>query len=185
MAIWRIFRRSPLSEEKYPNRNPAWKQALLIIDFQGFTRKGSSASLSGGGFFNNLFLNDDQVTKKMAEKHAKETGGDLTKVKGGWRVGYKLKGKIEKQEDIVILAEIGFKDFYTDKYATTVKDLSKEWVDEHHSSLIELSQNMQDVGDATALAGYGAAVVGAPIAGVGAAPGLAPQSMATKSLTLL
>ncbi|MDB0054874.1 hypothetical protein N9E87_01565 [Schleiferiaceae bacterium] len=47
MAIWRIFRRSPLSEEKYPNRNPAWKQALLIIDFQGFTRKGSSTSLSG------------------------------------------------------------------------------------------------------------------------------------------
>ncbi|MDA9103297.1 hypothetical protein N9J67_00090 [Schleiferiaceae bacterium] len=46
MAIWRIFRRSPLSEEKYPNRNPAWKQALLIIDFQGFTRKGSSTSLS-------------------------------------------------------------------------------------------------------------------------------------------
>ena len=49
MAIWRIFRRSPLSEEKYPNRNPAWKQALLIIDFQGNTRKGSSTSLSGGG----------------------------------------------------------------------------------------------------------------------------------------
>jgi hypothetical protein len=47
LAIWRIFRRSPLSEEKYPNRNPAWKQALLIIDFQGFTRKGSSTSLSG------------------------------------------------------------------------------------------------------------------------------------------
>ena len=35
LAIWRIFRRSPLSEDKYPNRNPAWKQALLIIDFQG------------------------------------------------------------------------------------------------------------------------------------------------------
>ncbi|MDC6481603.1 hypothetical protein PQY73_02250, partial [Schleiferiaceae bacterium] len=46
LAIWRIFRRSPLSEEKYPNRNPAWKQALLIIDFQGNTRKGSSTSLS-------------------------------------------------------------------------------------------------------------------------------------------
>jgi hypothetical protein len=46
LAIWRIFRRSPLSEEKYPNRNPAWKQALLIIDFQGFTRKGSSTALS-------------------------------------------------------------------------------------------------------------------------------------------
>jgi hypothetical protein len=30
----------------YPNRNPAWKQALLIIDFQGNTRKGSSTSLS-------------------------------------------------------------------------------------------------------------------------------------------
>ena len=50
MAIWRIFRRSPLSEEKYPNRNPAWKQALLIIDFQGNTRKGSSTSLSGGNY---------------------------------------------------------------------------------------------------------------------------------------
>ena len=46
LAIWRIFRRSPLSEEKYPNRNPAWKQALLITDFQGNTRKGSSTSLS-------------------------------------------------------------------------------------------------------------------------------------------
>ena len=46
LAIWRIFRRSPLSEENYPNRNPAWKQALLIIDFQGNTRKGSSTSLS-------------------------------------------------------------------------------------------------------------------------------------------
>ena len=46
LAIWRIFRRSPLSEDKYPNRNPAWKQALLIIDFQGNTRKGSSTSLS-------------------------------------------------------------------------------------------------------------------------------------------
>ena len=47
LAIWRIFRRSPLSEDKYPNRNPAWKQALLIIDFQGNTRKDSSTSLSG------------------------------------------------------------------------------------------------------------------------------------------
>jgi hypothetical protein len=46
LAIWRIFRRSPLSEDKYPNRNPAWKQALLIIDFQGNTRKDSSTSLS-------------------------------------------------------------------------------------------------------------------------------------------
>ena len=46
LAIWRIFRRSPLSEENYPNRNPAWKQALLITDFQGNTRKGSSTSLS-------------------------------------------------------------------------------------------------------------------------------------------
>ena len=46
LAIWRIFRRSPLSEENYPNRNPAWKQALLTIDFQGNTRKGSSTSLS-------------------------------------------------------------------------------------------------------------------------------------------
>ena len=46
LAFWRIFRRSPLSEEKYPNRNPAWKQALLIIDFQVFTRKDSSTSLS-------------------------------------------------------------------------------------------------------------------------------------------
>jgi len=45
-AFWRIFRRSPLSEENYPNRNPAWKQALLITDFQGNTRKGSSTSLS-------------------------------------------------------------------------------------------------------------------------------------------
>ena len=43
----RIFRRSPLSEEKYPNRNPAWKQALLIIDFQGFIREGSRPSRSG------------------------------------------------------------------------------------------------------------------------------------------
>tara|TARA_B110000037_G_scaffold86406_1_gene102447 strand:+ start:28 stop:297 length:270 start_codon:yes stop_codon:yes gene_type:complete len=33
--------------KKYPNRNPAWKQAQLIIDFQGFARKDSSASLSG------------------------------------------------------------------------------------------------------------------------------------------
>jgi hypothetical protein len=46
LAIWRIIRRSPLSEENYPNRNPAWNQALLIIDFQGNTRKGSSTSLS-------------------------------------------------------------------------------------------------------------------------------------------
>ena len=46
LAIWRIFRRIPLSEEKYPNCNPAWKQVLLIIDFQGNTRKGSSTSLS-------------------------------------------------------------------------------------------------------------------------------------------
>ena len=50
LAIWRIFRRSPLSEENYPNRNPAWKQALLIIDFQGNTRTGSSTFLSGAGF---------------------------------------------------------------------------------------------------------------------------------------
>ena len=46
LAIWRIFRRSPLSEEKYLNRNPAWKQALLIIDFQGNTRIGFSTSFS-------------------------------------------------------------------------------------------------------------------------------------------
>jgi hypothetical protein len=46
LAIWRIFRRSPLSEENYPNRNPAWKQALLVIDFQLNTRKDSSTSLS-------------------------------------------------------------------------------------------------------------------------------------------
>jgi hypothetical protein len=56
LAIWRIFRRSPLSEEKYPNRNPAWKQALLIIDFQGFTRKGSSTSLSVAGLFNRMLI---------------------------------------------------------------------------------------------------------------------------------
>ena len=35
-SIWRILRKSPLSEEKYPNRNPAWKQALQNIDFQFF-----------------------------------------------------------------------------------------------------------------------------------------------------
>jgi len=46
LAIWRIFRRSPLSEEKYPNRNPAWKQALLIIDFQWFTKKKVLVPLS-------------------------------------------------------------------------------------------------------------------------------------------
>jgi len=60
LAIWRIFRRSPLSEEKYPNRNPAWKQALLIIDFQWFTKKGSSTSLSaspGSCFFDSLVHN--------------------------------------------------------------------------------------------------------------------------------
>jgi len=50
LAIWRIIRRSPLSEENYPNRNPAWKQALLITDFQGNTRKGSSTSLSAVQF---------------------------------------------------------------------------------------------------------------------------------------
>ena len=56
MAIWRIFRRSPLSEEKYPNRNPAWKQSLLIIDFQGNTRKGSSTSLSGAEYDKNAAI---------------------------------------------------------------------------------------------------------------------------------
>ena len=58
MAIWRIFRRSPLSEDKYPNRNPAWKQALLIIDFQVNTRKGSSTSLSGA-------LSSDRITREI------------------------------------------------------------------------------------------------------------------------
>jgi len=62
LAIWRIFRRSPLSEEKYPNRNPAWKQSLLIIDFQGNTRKGSSTSLSDAG---KARLNGD--TKREAD----------------------------------------------------------------------------------------------------------------------
>ena len=46
LAIWRIFRRSPLSEDKYPNRKPDWKQAMLIIDFQGFTIKSFNTSLS-------------------------------------------------------------------------------------------------------------------------------------------
>jgi hypothetical protein len=35
----RIFRRSPLSEENYPNRNPAWKQALLILIFKEIQEK--------------------------------------------------------------------------------------------------------------------------------------------------
>jgi hypothetical protein len=39
LAIWRIFRRSPLSEENYPNRNPAWKQALLILIFKAIQEK--------------------------------------------------------------------------------------------------------------------------------------------------
>lgn len=45
----------PASEDKYPNRNPAWKQALLIIDFQGDTKKGSSTSLSVTGFEQTIF----------------------------------------------------------------------------------------------------------------------------------
>ncbi|MEL0214517.1 MAG: hypothetical protein VW948_01900, partial [Burkholderiaceae bacterium] len=80
LAIWRIFRRSPLSEENYPNRNPAWKQALLIIDFQGLTRKGSSTSLSDsdlykdnigdGGVHENPIFYGNQVQIKVAEKEA-------------------------------------------------------------------------------------------------------------------
>ena len=34
----------------FPNRNPAWKQALQNIDFQIFIEKGSRTSLSMEGF---------------------------------------------------------------------------------------------------------------------------------------
>ena len=46
LAIWRIFRRSPLSEEKYPNRNPAWNRSLWSFDFQSITKRSSRTSLS-------------------------------------------------------------------------------------------------------------------------------------------
>ena len=42
----------------YPNRNPAWKQALLIIDFQGNTRKGSSTSLSAASDLVQVYVGD-------------------------------------------------------------------------------------------------------------------------------
>ena len=78
LAIWRIFRRSPLSEENYPNRNPAWKQALLIIDFQGNTRKGSSTSLSEAHRCKNVFASvkaDEKSGKRYDIQSAvSETG---------------------------------------------------------------------------------------------------------------
>jgi hypothetical protein len=45
------------------------------------------------------------------------------------------------------------------------RDQTQAWLD--------IAQNLQDFGDVTALVGYGAAVIGSPIAGIGAAPGLA------------
>ena len=84
MAIWRIFRRSPLSEEKYPNRNPAWKQALLIIDFQGLTRKGSSTSLSGADYTNESIQLASKVNNSTGEIISLKTytriGGDDLKL---------------------------------------------------------------------------------------------------------
>ena len=74
LAIWRIIRRSPLSEENYPNRNPAWKQALLITDFQGNTRKGSSTSLSAHNApYRGIFCLASLCAKRTREKNEKWT----------------------------------------------------------------------------------------------------------------
>ena len=71
----------------------------------------------------------------------------------------------------------------TAKAATAAKDKAvtattqaaqagQSWVKENKTAIVQGAKNMQTVGDATTKAGYVAAIAGAPVAGVGATPGL-------------
>jgi RHS repeat-associated protein len=66
-----------------------------------------------------------------------------------------------------------------DDFVKDVKQSAKDtqkWVKNNKQALLKLGNNLEDAGDAMTITGYGAAVVGAPIAGVGAAPGVALAS---------
>lgn len=82
----------------------------------------------------------------------------------------KIKGDLKKIK----------RELYNGKgWDDTVKDVKKigrniqKWTKDNKKELLKLGNNLEDAGDAMTITGYGAAVVGAPVAGVGAAPGVA------------
>ncbi|WP_374173029.1 DUF6443 domain-containing protein [Flavobacterium tructae] len=62
----------------------------------------------------------------------------------------------------------------------TLKD-GQNWVKDNKQSLLTVANNFKEAGDKTTLVGLGAAAAGAPVAGVGAAPGLAIATAGTIS----
>ncbi len=147
-----------MSSYNFTANNP-----VMLIDPNGMWVKG-------GGLFNNLFNSDDKVVEKMAQKHADKIGGNMTAIDGGYRVSKLGEGNYEKNE----VGEIYMKVFDVDRLSGD--DPATEFAKNNKETLLNVAQNMQDVGDATAVVGYGGAVVGAGFAGVGAAPGLAVAS---------
>jgi RHS repeat-associated protein len=73
--------------------------------------------VEGGGWLNNVLFSDDKVVSIMAKNYAKNTGGSVSKIDGGYRVldppSYSNKElSFEESND---LGEVGFKDYYTDR----------------------------------------------------------------------
>jgi len=81
LAIWRIFRRSPLSEEKYPNRNPCLEAPLYITEFQVATRKGSRTSLSDSGAID-ILKRTGSITKLQKAMGHSSINVSLTYLRG-------------------------------------------------------------------------------------------------------
>jgi RHS repeat-associated protein len=130
--------------------------------------------VNGAGFFRNLFNSDEKI--KAQDEADKHIGGDAFKHDGGWRAIWPTYEHQQECKSHTTISTSNFKDFHkrNDKIK---KDIIADMGSRLHPSstkndLKTLSKNMQYVGDNTALAGYGAAVIGAPIAGVGAVPGL-------------
>lgn len=82
-------------------------------------------------------------------------------------------------------AEAGVKSAYnqTAKTVSNTGTVIKNWTVQNKQSLLTTAKNLQDGGDKVAAAGAVAAIAGAPIAGVGAAPG-ATLATAGKAVSL-
>jgi hypothetical protein len=100
-----------------------------------------------------------------AEKYAEKVGGTVVKGENGY-VGVNVVKKGADGSNTIV-GKTNFGDF------ATVKGNIKNWTRNNKEALLKTSENMQKVGDAMVLTGTGAAIIGAPVAGVGAAPGLA------------
>ena len=81
LAIWRILRRSPLSEENYLNRNPCLEAPLYITEFQVATRKGSRTSLSDSGAID-ILKRTGSITKLQKAMGHSSINVSLTYLRG-------------------------------------------------------------------------------------------------------